>query len=371
METTLITSWKQFSALESEWNTLLCSSRSNTIFLTWEWIQAWHRVVGDHLQPFVLAVRDPQGKLLGVAPYYKYRLKFLKHLPFKGLRSLADYATASEYPDWIVSTEQEEDTLHAIARALRQARGHWDVIWMPRMSGWSGAHERITRALDAAGLFHHSRPSPFSSISLPGSLQDFEASFSAKRRQQIRRNRRNLIEQPGIDVLHCRSREELPRFIESLFDLHHRRRMLLGDPGCFVRKPAEAEFYRQFLPVALDNGWLRLAALTQDDTIQAIQIGYAYNGEFMQMQEGFQPDFVQGAGNVLRHMVIEQCIEEGLHTYDFLGGYSEHKRRWKADERFGYDLMIGRPSLKTRMLFHKEIWPTGRYIQEQGLFDGK
>jgi CelD/BcsL family acetyltransferase involved in cellulose biosynthesis len=159
-------------------------------------------------------------------------------------------------------------------------------------------------------------------------------------------------------------------FIDALFDLHNRRRSLLDDPGCFVRRPAEAMFYRSFLPKALENGWLRLAAITQDGVIEAIQIGYAYNGEFLQMQEGFNPDYVEGAGNVLRHLIMETSITEGLRNYDFLGGFSEHKRRWKAKERFGHDLLIARPSIKTRLLFVKEIWPTGRYLTQHGLYDG-
>jgi hypothetical protein len=96
----------------------------------------------------------------------------------------------------------------------------------------------------------------------------------------------------------------------------------------------------------------------------------AYNGDFLQIQEGFNPEYIDGAGNVLRHIVIESSIQEGLKNYDFLGGFTEHKRRWKAEERFGHDLLIARPSLKTRLLFLKDIWPSGRYLSQYGLFDG-
>jgi len=238
------------------------------------------------------------------------------------------------------------------------------------MSGWTGALERLTPALSGNGLLFRSRPAVFSHFPLSDTLEAFELTFSSKRRQQLRRRRRNLMSTPGVAIEHCSQPDELPRFLDSLFDLHQRRRLLLGDPGCFVRRPAEAEHYRHFAAMALDKGWLRFAALTQDGTIKAIQIGYAYNGNFHQMQEGFDPDYEDGAGNVLRHEVIELCINEGLTGYDFLGGFSEHKRRWGAVERSGHDLLIGRPSLKTRLLFAKAIWPTGRHIRELGLVDG-
>jgi CelD/BcsL family acetyltransferase involved in cellulose biosynthesis len=104
--------------------------------------------------------------------------------------------------------------------------------------------------------------------------------------------------------------------------------------------------------------------------MQAVQIGYVYNGEYLAMQEGFNPDFASGVGNVLRHVSIEKLIEEGLKSYDFLGGVSEHKELWQAEERLGHDLLIARPSFKNRLIFQSEIWPTGRYLTEVGLFDG-
>jgi CelD/BcsL family acetyltransferase involved in cellulose biosynthesis len=369
MKINIIRKWNELSRLEPEWNALLSSSQANAIFLTWEWIQAWRTIVGEEKKLFIVTITDDQGRLLGVAPFYEYRFLWANLIPYRALRILADYSTGSEYGDWIVDSAHEQQVMPMIAQGLAQSRD-WDVIWMPRISGWSNALNRITQALSSAGLIYHSRPSLFSSFPLPDSLEKYEAGFSAKKRQQLRRNRRHLMSRPGVDIIRCSNQNELPNFLESLFDLHHRRRMLLDDPGCFIRRPAEADFYRNFLPRALKKGWLRLAALTQDGTIEAIQLGYVYNGDFLQMQEGFNPDYVNGAGNVLRHIVIEDCITEGLNNYDFLGGYSEHKRRWKALERFGHDLLIGRPSLKVKLLFMREVWPSGRYITEFGLFDG-
>ncbi len=369
MKISILRDWQALSALEPEWNALLTRSHANTLFLTWEWVQAWRALVGEAKQLYVVTVRDDEGRLLGVAPFYEYRMVLFKVIPYRALRVLGDYSTGFEYGDWFVDPDHEGEALSAIARSLAQARD-WDLIWMPRMSGWSGALERLTPALNENMLFFRRRPAVFSHFPLPATLEAFENTFSSKRRQQLRRRRRNLMSTPGVAIEHCHEAGELPRFLDSLFDLHRRRRLLLGDEGCFVRRPAEAEHYRQFAARALAKGWLRFAALTQDGAIKAIQIGYAYNGNFHQLQEGFDPDYEDGAGNVLRHEVIAACIDEGLTGYDFLGGFSEHKRRWGAVERSGHDLLIGRPSLKTRLLFAKAIWPSGRHIREIGLVDG-
>jgi CelD/BcsL family acetyltransferase involved in cellulose biosynthesis len=370
MKTRIITDWSELDNLKEEWNTLLTKTHANSIFLTWEWIQSWRAVVGDKVNLFIVIVRNSDNRLVGIVPFYQYHLTLLNLFNFKALRILADHATSSEYPDWIVSPDCESEVLSAITGALLNADDDWDLIWMPRVSGWSHAFERITTATKNAGMLVHSRKTVFSYIPLPKSISEYEARFSSKRRQQLKRNKRKLLSKPGVDILRCQNHSQLPEFTNALFDLHHQRRMQLNDPGAFIRKPAKSEFYKQFLPKALDNGWLRFSALTQDNHIQAVQVGYAYNGDFLQIQEGLNPDYVNGVGNVLRHINIEQCIEEGLSKYDFLGGFTEHKRRWGATKRIGYDLLIGYPKLKNKLLFLREIWPSGRYIKEHGLFYG-
>jgi CelD/BcsL family acetyltransferase involved in cellulose biosynthesis len=104
--------------------------------------------------------------------------------------------------------------------------------------------------------------------------------------------------------------------------------------------------------------------LKVDGVIRAVQYGYAYAGVFSQLQEGYDPDGFDGIGNVLRNHVIKVSVAEGLREYDFLGGFSEHKRRWGATLAQGYDLLIGRPLAKNALLFAKCVWPTGRFIKE-------
>ena len=137
--------------------------------------------------------------------------------------------------------------------------------------------------------------------------------------------------------------------------------------GTFVRKPLERRFYETFAPRALERGWLRLFAIRARERFLAVQVGYAYRSSFLQLQEGFDPEAPSGIGNVLRARVIERCIEEGLTTYDFLGDHTEHKRRWSAQARDGFDLLIWRPTLKNRLATSLPLWPTGRYLRAQGV----
>ena len=123
-------------------------------------------------------------------------------------------------------------------------------------------------------------------------------------------------------------------------------------------------FYESFAPIALSRGWLRLYVLKVDGVPQAAQYGYVYNDIYHAVQEGYNPSGFDGIGNVLRNVIVEKCIEEGLHEYDFLGGFTEHKRLWGAEPRQGYAFFVGKRLLKNHLLFSKNIWPTGRFIRE-------
>jgi hypothetical protein len=66
---------------------------------------------------------------------------------------------------------------------------------------------------------------------------------------------------------------------------------------------------------------------------------------------------------VLRSQVIEHCIANGIEAYDFLAGYTDHKRRWGAACRTGHDFFVIGPGRRNDFLYHAGIWPTGRYLR--------
>jgi CelD/BcsL family acetyltransferase involved in cellulose biosynthesis len=238
---------------------------------------------------------------------------------------------------------------------------------MPHVPAWGEASQRIYATCREQGFFCHRRPVEFGYVELPETFDCFLKALSGNRRSELRRQRKNLRGAHHIEIIRCSRDSDLDRYLDALFALNHQRWKHRGEDGTFVRKPGEAMFYRRFLPVALKKGWLWLYGLTADGVFKAVQIGYVYNDVFYQMQEGFDPEFIQGAGNVLRAHVIKDCIEAGLKVYDFLGGMSEHKRRWASKARWGHHLFVGNRNLKNQVLFFREIWPTGRYLQPHRL----
>ena len=68
MRIVLHDSFEQLRTLSAEWNRLLEGSCSDTIFLTWEWCEAWWKAYGNDRSLFVLTAWEG-SELVGIAPF--------------------------------------------------------------------------------------------------------------------------------------------------------------------------------------------------------------------------------------------------------------------------------------------------------------
>lgn len=353
-----------------EWNEVLKSSNANSIFLTWEWIENWLRSLFSKACLFVVIVRDQQKRIIAIAPFYYSILRLLNCIPYRCLRILGDRYSGGEYPDIILRKNYEIIGLKVVSQVLMENRRDWDCIWVPNVSGWNGAGDRWIKLGESLPVYMNLRKRRFSYISFKGSYEDYLERFSASRRKSIRYERRKLLKEHHARFMLCKDHESLTLFLSRLFELHQKRWRSLQQDGSFVRQPMMQVFYQTFATLALHQDWLRCYALEVDGQIQAVQYGYFYNNIFYALQEGFEPDGPTSIGNVLRNYVMQACIDEGVHIYDFLGGYSQHKKRWGAVIREGYDLFLGKQNIKIGVLFgrnflNKKIWPTGRFLRQE------
>lgn len=349
------------------WRELMDHSESSSIFLTWEWIASWVESVYPGVKLFVVLVKNGHGAIVAIAPFYIEIFTLFTIFKYKTLRFAGDFHTGMEYPDILVRKGYNPAALEQISRQLAEHKQEWDCAWLPNVASWSGALDRLSACFEKTNLsFCRRRNMEFSSIPLPGSYEEFLQRFSSKQRRNFRSRERRIFEQRDVAIRMCQSQTDLEEFLATLFRLHEKRWQHAGRTGAFVRRPLMVEFYKKMAACALEKGWLGFFILRVNGEDIAAQYGYIHNKTFSSLQEGFSPEGPSGCGNILRLHVIRWCIQNGCEEYDFLGGYSEHKKNWLAEKRRGYSLFLGRTYYKNIFFKLLPIWPSGRYINQGG-----
>jgi CelD/BcsL family acetyltransferase involved in cellulose biosynthesis len=332
MNIQIIEKWVEFEQLSAQWNELLEQSDADSVFLTWSWIEAWRRTTRGRVAPFIVSVRTDDGQLVGLLPLWSSRMTLLGIFSVRALRFLGDSCNALEYPDCVVHPEFEAQVMPEIAATILSYEKRWDIIWLPNCTDAASTRSRLSR-LQTEGVALRTRPAQFARLPLVNSWESYEASIASTQRQKNRR-------------------------------LIRRFRDLAGETGSFFSRPSVTEFYQELAPLIFKDNQLFMTGYRLNGELKAVQFGFQYRGTYSQVQEGFDPELPAGIGNALRYFSLQRCIENGLTVYDFLGGHTEHKRRWGGILHTGFDLML--ISSRSRLLgfLLARVWPTGRWIRD-------
>jgi CelD/BcsL family acetyltransferase involved in cellulose biosynthesis/peptidoglycan/xylan/chitin deacetylase (PgdA/CDA1 family) len=341
--------WEELQELRPLWNSLLSRSASDTVFLTWQWCEAWWKNYGSGREIFVLAAWDAK-KLVAIAPLYREEARLYgQHL--RRLRLIGDGSHDSDYLDCFAEHSREGETMAAFADFLRTERKSWD--WMelngPR-KGSACATVLLACAREQDWKFD-TELIPCSTLSLPNNwdayLRMLEPRFRTKMRSSLALIDNIFKSTPTL----CSSENEIEIWLPSLFDLHARRWASENLPGVFCDR-AKRTFYHDLSRAALEAGWLAFHRLNWGERPLALQYGLVYRNCFHLLQEGYDPDFATiRPGVALRAWLMRYWIESGLGEYDFLAGTAKHKLDWGAKEVSATRLLISStPAVATFVL---------------------
>jgi len=359
-----LTTWKEFEDLAEIWDELLNQSDSNNIFLTWDWINCWRKTASSPITPYIILLKE-QNTVVAIAPFYQQTYQLLNSVKYNALRFAGDQGIGSEYSNFIVNNSNSESLKVQCWQVLLDNQKQWDFIWLTNIELWTEGGKNLLSALQKTpALNYHQREVEFAATSLLSKGEDILPHLSKSLRTNIKQTQKYLSREGKWQVKITDQAESLTTDLHRLFTLHNKRWQKAGLQGSFERRPTMADFYQRFTQKALKQGWLRLLSLEVDGEIQAMQIGYVYKQRFLAIQEGFNPDFLAGSGQVLRYFSFNQNIKEQVKEYDFLGVYTDHKRRWLAEKRLGCNLFIFPNKLKNSPFKLKAIWPTGAYLNE-------
>ena len=220
-----------FSALKPEWNELLHRSRSDTLFLTWEWQSTWWQHLGEG-ELVLLGFRGDDGRLVGLAPLYA-----VQHDDGQTVLNEVGCRDVSDYLDLIVERGQED----AVYGALLDYLDGDSQDWQKKVLQSSLVHDRFLVIRRYRGrAFHYTKsvPNRFFSPQRRQSLAGpNKAGSSARQAQQKRDTCRLFGLTSGSDLSH----RPIPAKHSSLLpaedeDCNHRGDYDLDDQ-CRKRNP--------------------------------------------------------------------------------------------------------------------------------------
>ncbi|MGO4885226.1 MAG: GNAT family N-acetyltransferase [Bryobacteraceae bacterium] len=321
----LISRPAEFQALAAEWDDLFRRANPQNIFLSFGWMSTWWKHFGKG-QLALIAVRQPDGRLVALAPFYIARAGSAAGM--RRLGFLADQQVGSDYLSALCDPALEAAAAKELARVLVAFQHLWDYIELcdtpdsPFMAALSA--ELSSRGMRACAATH--RVCRY--IPLPERFEEYLAGIRSGLRANYRRRWRNLQREHGAECLVVSSIAELEKHFPSLIALHRMRFEQRAADSAFLA-PGIPEFHADAMRVLAAQGFARLFVLQADGEPVAALYGFSVGGTFQFYQCGMHPGWAKyGLGQVLIGKAIEHAIGAGHTVFDFLRGGESYKAQW-------------------------------------------
>lgn len=300
--------------LRREWNALWVSVPHRTPFQHPAWLLPWWDVFG-HGELRVLLVRDGDT-LIGLAPFYVS--------PQRELRLLG--AGVSDYLDALATPGGERIVAAAISDELEFSHSEWTFCGLDNLRDAS----LLLRVDPPSGVcVTTAAVDPCPVVELPHSVALLHHRIGPKLASRIRYSRRRAERLGGLTTEHV-APEDLQAALDALFALHGTRWAAKGEAGVLSNDEVR-EFHRRAAAALEAAGLLRLLSLRIGNRLAAIHYGLHAGDRTFFYLAGFNPDFAAlSPGSVAIASAMEDAIEEGASTFDFLGGREAYKYRWGA-----------------------------------------
>jgi CelD/BcsL family acetyltransferase involved in cellulose biosynthesis len=320
----VINSLPELEQREPEW-TELWSRCAVTPFQSPAWLLPWWRHVGEG-ELLTLTLRL-HGRLVGVAPLYIY-----PH-PQTSVRHLFLLGTGTtDYLDALFEEGLEHEGTVAVLTGLDELRDQWDVCDFQQLRPGSP----LTQVECPSGwtdVTSHHEPCPV--LRLSDTVEGLDGCLPARIQQNVRYYWRRAQKAGEVSVERA-TEGTLEMFLGELLRLHQARWQARDMPGVLAHDGVQ-QAHQETVRALHALGALRLYALKLNGNVIATYYGlldarglerraYYYLGGFDPEHKALSP------GTLLIHHAIQEAVEEGAVSFDFLRGQEKYKYLWGAED---------------------------------------
>ncbi len=333
-----ITTNEEFEELKSSWQHLFATAGINSPFLSWEWMFAWWQVYCPQLSAAKLSIfcAYEDDALAAILPLFYHKKKNLAYVQLLGTEF-----ESSDYLDIICAEEKKADFFDLffsdtlVLATLKAA----DILTFNNVKEdavlYRGKNQ-LAKKLRSRVFERRTSVCPY--INLPQSLDDLFKSLSKNMRSGLKRQRNKLNRNENIQVELVKDEGEVQEAIRHLFNLHSMRFEQKEMATKFIYE-RRGKFHETIAKVFLLKSWLQFYLIKDNDNPIGALYCYRLNGTMMYMQGGFDPDYAKFAlGNQIILRAISDAIEANMHTFDFMRGNEDYKKKWTDKSIFLYTL---------------------------------
>jgi len=346
----------QFNHAQEEWSNLLERSRSDKLFMSWEWLHPWWEAFantkGYSLQ--IVAAYNSANLLIGLAPLFLLSAKskniiHTQRLQFIGNCWRGAVTMRTELQDFIVDKSCSSNVIKALFSYINLLP-NWNEFVFSDLDKSSETYQLLVneRLLDNA-YYRHAESFESYSLKLDDTFEDYCKSLGKNTRLKFL-NRRKLLNKEGQVKLveHCGG--DIESYFSILNELHTQR---WGKP---IFEDERLNFNLKVAKLMADKGQLNFSVLMLNDAPISIQYNYVIAMHEYNIQAGFNENFHRKISLGYLHFgyAIESAFNKGVKCYDFLAGEgknTQYKKRLTGHSITVVSLQVIRGKV-AKLLYH-------------------
>jgi CelD/BcsL family acetyltransferase involved in cellulose biosynthesis len=314
--------------LRSDWQAMLPQTPGASFFYSLDWLRIYWRHFGGEQKLRLLSVCR-SGRPAGILP-----------LVVRSEPTRAGRVKVLTFPlhDWgsfygPISADPAQTLRHGLAHVARTRRD-WHMIDLRWISAEDWERQGVESAMRRAGFSALRRVwCSTALVELAGGWDAYWKSRTSHWRNNVRRHEKKLSARGNVEYVRYRPAgggESDPRW--DLYDACEwlARRSWQGSSrtGTTLSHESIRGYLRDAHAAAAHAGALDVNLLRVDGTPVAFAYNYVYRGYVFGLRVGFDPDYREGAGNVLYHRTFQDSAARGDHTYDLGPGSLSIKECW-------------------------------------------
>ncbi|MBK8970877.1 MAG: GNAT family N-acetyltransferase [Hahellaceae bacterium] len=321
---------EQIILFQDQWDTLLAQTPGHTAFQTAAYQRLWwQHFSGESARLCILMVCE-EDRIIGVAPLYTAEMikhgQQLKTIGFIGSRWEADRPV-------FLFADQFELCLDACLHYLITHKSLWQRAYFYEQVG----DERLPLIKDrfqrAGYLVGELADSLCPTIQFAGTWTDFIGGKSRKFRKNIEAAQKKLRGMGEIHYTVGTTAEATTSALMTHKDLESRSWKAQAGVG-ISRNEDYFAFYLDMAAEMAPLGRFVTRTLSVGDQAVASTFGLLFNQAFFSLQIVHDDAFNKASpGTYLESLEIQECFDQGLREYDFLGGFLNNKSRWTDTNR--------------------------------------